>query len=195
MGTAGDDFLRGMLGTREEATNLVSRAGDAPPPVTRPSERNSRADEEINRATREAEEAERQRRENGPPDERFGSLGVDKSLLGGGGGSGGPKGGYEFDEDTIVAKLGEWKQLRSDIESDNGHLKQAGQVLNPPSDDQPAREQAEATLTSISAAILHNTEMLKYADNYILQLEAALKAYRTRELAVTDTLNSGSPNS
>jgi len=144
MGTAGDDYLRGMLSTSVSAPALVSRAGDAPPP-------------------------------------------------GGGGGGGG--GGYEFDEETLKAKIGEWKQLASDIHFDNGNLRDARQALIAPSDDQPAREQAEATDNSISAAIAHNAAMLDYVETYIRGLEAALEKYRTREHIVTDALNSGSPQS
>jgi hypothetical protein len=138
MGTAGDDFLRGMLSNPVSA--LVSRVGDAPPP-------------------------------------------------GGGGG------GYEFDEETLTAKIGEWKQLRADIKSDNAHLRNARGALSPPSEDQPAHEQVKATDTSISAAITHNAAMLEYVETYIRGLEAALEKYRTREQIVTGTLNSGSPQS
>jgi hypothetical protein len=141
MGTAGDDYLRGMLSTSVSAPAMVSRASDAPPP----------------------------------------------------GGAGG--GGYKFDGDTIEAKIGEWQQLRADIEFDNGHLKDARRTLYAPSDDQPAREQAEATDNSISLAIAHNTAMLGYVETYISGLKAALVKYRAHEGLVTDALNSGSPQS
>jgi hypothetical protein len=145
MGTAGDDYLRGMLSTSVSAPAMVSRAGDAPPP----------------------------------------------SRAGGGGGGG----GYKFDEDTLKAKIGEWQQLRADIELDNRHLDDARRTLYAPSDDQPAREQAEATDNSISAAMAHNAAMLGYVDAYIVGLKDALEKYRTRETLVTDALNSGSPQS
>jgi hypothetical protein len=140
MGTAGDDYLRGMLSNSVSAPAMVSRTSDAPPPAGE-----------------------------------------------------GTWGGYLFDEETLRAKIIEWEDLKVAITRDQMHLVDAREALDAPSEDQPAREQAEATEASIVAAILHNQAMLGYVENYILGLEAALVKYGTRERLVTDTLNSGSP--
>jgi hypothetical protein len=108
---------------------------------------------------------------------------------------GGGNGGYEFDEETLRAKIGEWHQLAEDIAFDGRRLDDAWKAIQPPSDDQPAREQVEATVKSISAAIVHNKAMQGYVKEYIEGLEKALKDYLSRERAVTDTLNSGVPQS
>lgn len=192
MASKGDDFLSNLLGrdssqTIQTASNTTGGARPAPtdaPPPKPPTaaERKQTAEEEIEREAREAEEQEKDRTspwsqilpwETSPPPE--------------GGGSG--PGGYKFKREVIDKKIIEWQTLREELQIDGQQIEQAFEAIQPPSADQPAKEQADAAKKSILAAREHNQKMQKYAELYIQALELAVAKYEHREEAVYDTFS------
>ena len=152
MGTAGDDYLSRLLGTGQATDN----------PAT-----------EVTDAEAEARAAEHARVFNA----RFnpfsdGSAAAATTIHGGASG-----GGYRFDAETMKAKITQWEQLLGDLQTDGFALRQAMQAAVPPSVDKPAVQQAEATRTSIKAAIDHNAKMCDYAMAYIIALKKANGSY------------------
>jgi hypothetical protein len=196
MATAGDDFLRNMLGNSENTPLTMSNTTTGgsgqptPPPSVPASQRGDQAQADIDAETRRVRDQEMQRVENGPPSiwESISPFGP--SQAGSGGGGSGP-GGYKFDAETIAAKIKEWEQIHDAIAKDGNNLRRAAQAVAPPSGDQPAQQQADATENSISACVVHNVKMQQYAQTYIDQLRKANGTYVQHEESASDGLNGG----
>ena len=193
MGTAGDNFLRNTLGGDASRPMTVSNPttggnGQATQsPYVPPAERGTAATTDIDEATRRARDAERERVAEGPPP-WWDISGLLPGVTGGGSGAPGP-GGYKFDAETIAKKITEWQQVLSDLEKDGSNLRNAAQAIEPPSGDEPATEQANATRVSINAAADHNLDMQQYALAYILALQKANGTYVQQDESVTSSLN------
>ncbi|MFD8492375.1 hypothetical protein [Amycolatopsis sp. NPDC059657] len=191
MASRGDDFLKNLLGhdsskTIQTASNTTGGARPAPtdaPPPKQPTaaERKQKAEEEIEREAREAREEEKDR--TSPWSQIFPWENTPRPE---GGGSG--PGGYKFKREVIEKKITEWQTLRDELIEDGLEIQQAFEAIQPPSEDQPAKEQADQAKKSILAARQHNQKMQKYAELYIQALEEAIGKYEHREEAVYDTL-------
>ena len=92
-------------------------------------------------------------------------------------GAPGAGGGYQFNPATIAASISQWKQVLAEIESDSYELQRAMQKVNPPSEDTPARENADAIRKSIRAAIDQNKSMQEYAKAWLTALQKANGTY------------------
>lgn len=160
MGTAGDDFLRGLLGGNQPLTATATK-----PTV---SERKAQASTEIDEEARKARDAERERVQDGP----WNPFGTGHTTVVNNGG-----GGYAFDPEVIAQKITQWEQLLDDLRVDGRELEAAAAAVRRPSDDQPAFEQADATKLSIDAAVDHNVRMQQYAKAYIDALRKANGTY------------------
>jgi hypothetical protein len=193
MATAGDDFLRNMLGNSENTPLTMSNTTTAgsgqptPPPTVPASQRGDQVQADIDAETRRVRDQEMQRVENGPPSFWQSISPVDPNQAGGSGASG--PGGYKFDAATIAAKIKDWEQVHDDIAKDGVNLYNAIQALKPPSPDQPAFEQTQATRLSISAAAEHNAKMQQYAQAYIDSLRKANGTYVQHDKTISDGLN------
>jgi ElaB/YqjD/DUF883 family membrane-anchored ribosome-binding protein len=172
MGTAGDDFLRGLLGGNQPLTATATK-----PTAT---ERSAQANTEIDEEARKAREAEHERVQDGP----WNPFGTGHTTVVNNGG-----GGYAFDPEVIAQKITQWEQLLHDLREDGRELDDAVNAVKPPSADQPAGEQAEATRQSIIAAIEHNVRMRKYARAYIDGLRKANGTYVQHDEEVAEGLD------
>ena len=195
MATAGDDFLRKMLGNSENtpltmSTTTTGGSGQPTAPPTVPaSQRGDQAQADIDAETRRVRDQEMQRVENGPPS-FWQSISPFGPSQAGGGGASGP-GGYKFDAETIAAKITQWEQVRDAIRDDGNNLQRAALAVTPPSGDQPAQQQADATRKSINACADHNVKMQQYAQTYIDQLRKANGTYVQHEESASSGLNGG----
>jgi hypothetical protein len=187
MATAGDDFLRNMLGNSENTPLTMSNTTTGgsgrttPPPPVPASQRSDQAQADIDAETRRVRDQEMQRVENGPPSFWDSITPFDPSQAGSGGGGASGPGGYKFDAETIAAKIKEWEQVRDKIAEDGLKLRLAAERVGPPSDDDPARQQTMDTAKSISAAADHNIKMSQYAQSYIDSLRKANGTYVEQE--------------
>ena len=89
--------------------------------------------------------------------------------------------GYEFDPaevDTVIAKLRDVQEKALSVE---GQLMNVGFVNAAPADDGPSNRQAIATQKALANARDRNSDLLKYASNFISKLEEAKKAYGQAE--------------
>jgi hypothetical protein len=194
MGTAGDHFLRNTLGDDASRPMTVSNpttggnGHSTPPPYVPPAERGTAATTDIDEATRRARDAERNRVAEGPPP-WWDISHLLPGATGGGSGAPGP-GGYKFDAETIAKKITEWQQVLSDLKRDGLGLQHAAQTIDPPSEDEPAVTQAEATRSSINAAVDHNKQMQKYASSYIAALQKANGTYVAQDENASSSLSS-----
>jgi hypothetical protein len=172
MGTAGDDFLRGLLGGNQPLTATATK------PTA--SERKAQANTEIDEEARKAREAEHERVQDGP----WNPFGTGHTTVVNNGG-----GGYAFDPEVIATKITQWEQLLDDLRADGRELRSAAGAVRPPSGDQPAHEQVEATTHSINAAWAHNLRMQQYAQAYIDALQKANGTYVQRDEEVAEGLD------
>jgi hypothetical protein len=197
MATAGDDFLRNMLGDSENTPLTMSNTTTGgsgqptPPPPVPAAQRDDQAQADIDAETRRIRDQEMQRVENGPPSFWESISPVDPSQAGSGGGGASGPGGYKFDAETIAAKITSWEQVRDAIRDDETKLRQAAQYATPPSGDQPAAQQVDATRNSINACADHNLKMQQYAQAYIDQLRKANGTYVQHEESASDSFNGG----
>ncbi|SDX00353.1 hypothetical protein SAMN05421504_10223 [Amycolatopsis xylanica] len=184
MATAGDSYLSNILRELDEPQAIKAASSttggapaaprDAPNPHPKPGkdERHDKAETEIEAERRRAREEEEERTN---PWAHLNPWEHEEPKPGKGGGSG--PGGYKFDDEVIAKKITEWEKLRDDLGDDNNKLSVARDSIRPPSPDQPAAEQAEATKKSIGAAMIHNAKMQDYAQAYIISLKKASGKY------------------
>lgn len=180
MATAGEDYLRGILGPEdgERAVGTNTAAPATRPPQAPGEQRHSEAETEVEKAAEEARKEEMSRVADG------GTVSLESVL----GTSGSQSGGYHFDPEITAKKITEWEQVRDAISVDMQNLRAAATTILPPSDDQPANNQVEATRTSINAAIEHNGKMYTYAQAYIDALRRSNGTYVEHEEATVHNL-------
>ncbi|ONI79300.1 hypothetical protein ALI144C_26095 [Actinosynnema sp. ALI-1.44] len=107
-------------------------------------------------------------------------------------GGGGTGGHYEFTSLTeLDAIITELKTLADGIARDGRRLYSAMGLIAAPADDVMSALQINATVTSISAARLHNHQMLRAADAEIAKLQAARTAYAQVEDNNTQSFQMG----
>lgn len=119
-----------------------------------------------------------------------------KSLFGSGGdpheaGGGGTGGQFMFanieELDGVITK---WKGERDGILADKETIAQAYGMIAEPAGDTMSAVQATASRNSLAIMWEHSDQMLKYAENYILKLQASRDGMATTETGVRDTFKS-----
>ncbi|QWF81800.1 hypothetical protein [Amycolatopsis sp. CA-230715] len=188
MATAGEDFLRGILGPgdSERAVGTHTAAPATRPPQEPGEQRHSQAETEVEKAAEEARNDEMSRVATDGTvtlESVFGTRGTP------------PNGGYHFDPEVTAKKITEWEQIRDAIEEDRWKLQNNAEALLPPSADQPASEQVRAAKQSILAAVDHNKKMLEYAQAYIDALRKSNGTYVAHEETTIKDLHKTADNS
>lgn len=100
-------------------------------------------------------------------------------------------GGYRFDPQTISDRIKDWQEVLDEIKKDEVELRAAWQSANPPSPDKPAAKNAQATRTSIQAAIDQNFAMQEYANKWIDTLRKANGTYVDHDHDISKGLQAG----
>ncbi|GAB3494072.1 hypothetical protein [Amycolatopsis cihanbeyliensis] len=168
MASAGDEYLRSVLGG--EDAGQVNVTGGGSTPGAAPEARHD-IEDEIAEERADAQERLEEHREGGGGSWLDGINRVAASV----------GGGYLFDEETIAAKIREFENLRDQITEKYDELRQAAAACTPPSPDAPAVNQAKAAQESINKAAEHNKAMAEYAQSYIDALRKANGTYVEKE--------------
>ncbi|WP_139190889.1 hypothetical protein [Actinokineospora iranica] len=106
-------------------------------------------------------------------------FGAQPEIVAGGGGEGGHYNITSLDEfESLIRR---WQDIQDKIEDSGKKLKVAAQTVAPPAEDQPSRDQAQATVDSLEKAVDHNAAMVIYAQGYIDKLISARDAYAATE--------------
>ncbi|MFD9895567.1 hypothetical protein ACFWY9_40010 [Amycolatopsis sp. NPDC059027] len=100
--------------------------------------------------------------------------------------------GYRIDPEGLAAQIRAFEALRDQSAQMEGRLRNAAQRVTPPSGDQPATGQAEATRRSIIAAAEQNKAMAEYAKGLIDSMRKANGTYRQHEENTTGVFRQGS---
>ncbi|GAA1971496.1 hypothetical protein [Amycolatopsis minnesotensis] len=188
MATAGEDFLRGILGPAERAVGTNTAAPGARSSQVPGEQRHSEAETEVEKAVEEARNEEMSRVADG------GTVSL-QSVFGTGGPSGAQGGGYHFAPEVTAKKIIEWEQIRDAINEDRWKLQNNAESLLPPSSDQPAADQVRAAKQSILAAVDHNGKMVEYAQAYIDALRKSNGTYIAHEETTISDLHKTVGNS
>lgn len=95
--------------------------------------------------------------------------------------------GYTFDGDAMAARIQQLEDIRDRIRNQFEVLSRRTWI-QPPSADNPATGQVEATVRSIGIAAAHNLAMVKYAQAYLDKLYEAGGRYGLQEDESTGAL-------
>lgn len=91
--------------------------------------------------------------------------------------------------DSIIA---EWQTVRDRIRLRADEIRQALNVIEPPSDDLMSTFQAQVAIASLRNAISHCRAMAEYAASYVIELEASRDDYLAAdEDAAADVRHAG----
>ncbi|OLR89790.1 PE domain-containing protein [Actinokineospora bangkokensis] len=94
--------------------------------------------------------------------------------------TGGGGGGGQFQVHSVAeldALIQRWTDLRTQVEASGRRISAAMEALEPPARDEVSKQFTKAVAGNLALAHQHNSDMLRYTDEYVAKLKQARDAY------------------
>lgn len=199
MGSAGEDFLRSVLGS-DYGSNSGDDVGE-PPAAPAPSGSEGSADqaaaEEVDSGDSDYLETLHQKIEDVQETQNswfgdafdgfFNDMHLfDEQTKQPAGDTGGGAGGYTFDPDTMAYLINEFEGLSEEVRDNSMRMNILGQWMWPPTGDDAAAKQVRSTIDSLTAAAEHSAKLSGYSQKFRDSLHKANGTYVDQDGSVSD---------